>query len=47
MRRVLERIRRLTVPRSVIGKLAELEARIGAADAAHQELNARRPNAGA
>ena len=27
MRRVLERIRRLTVPRSVIGKLAELEAR--------------------
>ena len=41
MRRVLERIRRLTVPRSVIGKLAELEARIGATDAAYQELNAR------
>ena len=41
MRRVLERIRRLTVPRSVIGKLAELEARIGAVDAAYQELNAR------
>jgi SAM-dependent methyltransferase len=41
MRRVLERLRRLTVPRSVIGKLAELEARIGAADAAYQELNTR------
>ena len=41
MRRVLERIRRLTVPRSVIAKLAELEARIGATDAAYQELNTR------
>jgi SAM-dependent methyltransferase len=41
MRRVLERIRRLAVPRSVINKLAELEARIGAADTAYQELNTR------
>jgi hypothetical protein len=37
MRRVLERIRRLTVPRSVIGKLAELEARIGVLEIAHGE----------
>jgi SAM-dependent methyltransferase len=41
MRRVLERIRRLTVPSSVIDKLAELEARIGAADAAYRELSGR------
>jgi SAM-dependent methyltransferase/regulator of replication initiation timing len=41
MRGVLERIRRLTVTRSVVGKLAELEARIGAADAACQELKTR------
>jgi hypothetical protein len=41
MRRVLERIRRLTVPRSVIDKLAEFEARIGAADAAYRELSGR------
>jgi SAM-dependent methyltransferase len=41
MRRVLERIRRLTVPHSVIDKFAELEARIGAADAAYRELSGR------
>jgi SAM-dependent methyltransferase len=41
MRSVLERIRRLTVPHSVRGKLAELDVRIGTADVAYQELNTR------
>ena len=41
MRRVLERIRRLTVPRSVIGKLAELEARVHAVTQNEQRLTAQ------
>jgi SAM-dependent methyltransferase len=41
MRRVLERIRRLTVPRSVTGKLAELEARVHAVTQNEQRLTAQ------